>query len=613
MVAPIMLYDNQFPFDQAASDLGKLLHADRPLFPEFERVRNHLDTLLKAPHAQAMLAEADSLLVDVGTIPQATYSQFQAFAIRGDREPYQTPYFLKRQKLDALVLRFFSGRGELRDAIQDYLWDICEESTWVLPAHARVIDLMAAETALGLAEIVCLLGDELDGEVRRRVQTEIDRRVLAPFLDCHFDLRWFNGSDNWNGVCGGAIGSAFLYLEQDPKRLARALALVLESLKTYVATAFEDDGGSTEGVGYWRYGLTNVVVFAEMLRSRTDGEIDVLSAPQMRRIATFPWKMLLPNNRFVSFSDCPIDVPMSPYLIARLAERTGEPSLLNLLSPSSTLYHEAGGPRGLRNLLWWDGRRRDPEPLSDNLLPSTGIARLTGVTHRGAPIALIVKAGHNDENHNHNDVASFVLNVDGEDFLTDPGPGRIDRDYFSAQTRYANIFANSEGHSVPLIDGQPQGTGRDYAGSLQSIERDEAQRQKAIAIEFARAYPVPALEQAQRRLTIDEKQNTIWLEDSFRFGDEGHNVEDVLVTWLPVTVDGGTALIQGMRHHLQLLIEDPLGAAFALESLVNESRANDRAEVLRRIRVKVAGATTIRVRLRLDIMPVGLSRGNTSM
>lgn len=137
MVAPIMLDDNQFPFDQAASDLGKLLHADRPLFPEFERVRNHLDTLLKAPHAQTMLAEADSLLVDVGTIPQTTYSQFQAFTIRGDREPYQTPYFLKRQRLDALVLRFFSGRGELRDAIQNYLWDICEESTWVLPAHAR--------------------------------------------------------------------------------------------------------------------------------------------------------------------------------------------------------------------------------------------------------------------------------------------------------------------------------------------------------------------------------------------------------------------------------------------------------------------------------------------
>jgi hypothetical protein len=398
-----------------------------------------------------------------------------------------------------------------------------------------------------------------------------------------------------------------LYLEQDPKRLARALALVLESLKTYVATAFEDDGGSTEGVGYWRYGLSTVVIFAEMLRTRTDGEIDLLSDPRMRQIATFPWKMLLPNDRFVSFSDCPIDVPMSPYLIARLAERTGESSLLNLLSPSSTLYHEAGGPRGLRNLLWWDGRRHDPQPLSDNLLPATGIARLIGVTHSGAPIVLIVKAGHNDENHNHNDVGSFVLNIDGEDFLTDPGPGRIDRDYFSARKRYSNIFANSEGHSVPLIDGKPQGTGREFASTLQGIEVDEVHRQKAITIEFARAYPVPALELAQRRLAIDQKQGTIWVEDSFRFTDDGHIVEDVFVTWLPVTVDGSTALIQGVHHHLRLSIEDTSGLEFVLEPLVDESRANDKAEVLQRLRIKVSGETTLQMRLRLDIMTIDTS------
>lgn len=607
-----MLDDTRSPFGWTAVDLERLLHADRPLFPEFEQVPDRLGTAFAMPHALTMLTEAERLLVDVEHIPQTTYSRFQAFAVRGDREPYQTPYFLKRERLNALVLRFLAGRRELRDSIQDYLWDICEESTWVLPAHARVIDLMAAETALGLAEIVHLLGDELDGEVRRRVQAEIERRVLAPFLHSHFDLRWFNGSDNWNGVCSGAIGGAFLYLERDPTRLARAIALVLESLETYLATAFEDDGGSTEGVGYWRYGLINVVVFAEMLRARTDGEIDVLSTPRMRQIAAFPWKMLLPNGRFVSFSDCPVNVPMSPGIVARLAARTGEPSLLNLLSPSATLDHDAGGPRGLRNLLWWDGRRHDAKPLSDNLLPATGIARLTSVTPGGAPIVLIAKAGHNDENHNHNDVGSFVLNVDGEDFLTDPGPGRVARDYFSAQKRYANVFANSEGHGVPRIDGQPQGTGRDYAGSLQGIEVDEAQRRKAILIEFARAYPVPALAHAQRRLTINERQGIIRLDDNFQFDDDGHDVEDMFVTWLPVTVEGGTALIQGVRHRLRLAIEEPVGAGFSLESLVAESRANDRTDVLQRLRVNIPGAKEILVRLRLDIVPPDASSDDVS-
>lgn len=613
IMPPIMNSTDSSPFDWTVPGLEQLLHNDRPLFPELEQVRHRLDTLLNAPHAKAMLAEADILLADVENIPQTSYSRYQAFALSGDREPYQTPYFLKRHRLNAAVLRFLLGQRELKDIVHDYLWDICEETTWVVPAHARVIDLMAAETAFWLAEILYLLGDELDGEVRERVRHEIDHRILAPFLQSHFDLRWFNGSDNWNGVCSGAIGGAFLYLERDPKRLARALALILESLQTYLATAFEDDGGTTEGVGYWQYGLNNVVMFAEMLRTRSGGELDLLADPRFQQIATFPAKMLLPNDRFVSFSDCPIDVPISPGIVARLAERTGEPSLLNLLSPASTLYHEAGGPRGLRNLLWWDGRRHEMQPLADHMLPATGIARLTGTTHGGAPIVLIVKAGHNDENHNHNDVGSFVLNVAGEDLLTDPGPGHIDRDYFSAQTRYATIFTNSEGHSVPRVDGLPQGTGRGFSGSLHGIEYDEANEQKAVVVEFARAYPVLALNHAKRRLVIDEKQGTIWFEDSFDFADARHEVEELLVTWFPVTVDGATALIHGQRHQLQIWIEDPSGTQFALESLVEESQVNDRAEVLQRLRVEIPGATTIQTRLRFDILPIGPSGNDISV
>lgn len=596
-----MSTENPSPFETTASELERLLASDEPLFPEFQHARQHFSRCLDQPHGQALIAEADSMLDDVEHIPQTTYSRYRAFFRSGEREPYQDPYFLKRHRLNALVTQFLVGRGECKDTIEDYLWDICEETTWVVPAHARVIDLMAAETALWLAEAHYLLGDALDSDVRRRVWREVDDRVFAPFLASHFDLRWFNGGDNWNGVCSGAIGCAFLYLEDGSERLAHALALVLESLETYLATAFEDDGGTTEGVGYWQYGLNNVVIFAEMLRARTGGAIDLLTDPRFRQIATFPAKMLLPNDRFVSFSDCPTEVPISPGIIARLAERTGETSLRNLLSPNATLYHEAGGPGGLRNLLWWDGRRHEVTPLGDALLPATGIARLTGTTSDGAPIVLLVKAGHNGENHNHNDVGSFVLNIGGEDFLTDPGPGRIDRDYFREETRYHNLFANSEGHGVPLIDGRPQGTGRAFAGSLRTTHSDKAGTQKEVEVEFSCVYPVPDLEQARRRLTLDQRQDAIWLDDRFRFTSDDHEIDDVLVTWLPVTATGATAVISGRHHRVRISIEAPGGAAFSLETLVDESRANDTAATLKRLRVNHSGSR-IHVQLRLDII-----------
>lgn len=589
------------PFELYASDLVELLHPERRLLPELDHARGNLAHLLHTARGRALTAEREALLQDVEQMPQTTYSRYQAFARDGEREPYQDPYFLKRHRLNALVMQFLAGRHEAKEQIEDYLWAICEESTWVVPAHARVIDLMAAETALWLAEAVYVLQDALDDEVRRRVWREIDDRIFTPFMRGHYDLRWFKGSDNWNGVCSGAIGGAFLYLEQDQARLGRALSLILESLDTYLSTAFEADGGTTEGVGYWRYGLNNVVIFAELLRAGSGGTLNLLADSRLRQIAAFPAKMLLPNQRFVSFSDCPAEVLLSPGLIARLAERTGEPSLLQLLTTSSTLYHEAGGPRGLRNLLWWDGAHHDPSPVGDVLLPATGIARLTAAKQHGEPIVLMVKAGHNGENHNHNDVGSFVLNIAGEDFLTDPGPGRITRDYFIDRTRYANLFTNSEGHSVPLIDGVAQGTGRAFYGALQDIERADSRR--SVALDFTQAYPVATLESAHRRLTFDVNAPVVWLEDAFTFADAGHQVEERLITWLPVSVDGATAVIRGQHHALRVTLVDPPGATLSLDSLHKESRVNDKADVVQRLRVSTVGDRDIRFRFRFDILP----------
>ena len=71
----------------------------------------------------------------------------------------------------------------------------------------------------------------------------------------------------------------------------------------------------------------------------------------------------------------------------------------------------------LRNMLWWDGKYHEGGPVGDAYLPLGGVARLTAHTPQGSPVVLAIKAGHNDENHNQNDVGSFILHVDGESLL----------------------------------------------------------------------------------------------------------------------------------------------------------------------------------------------------
>ncbi|MFN8517166.1 MAG: heparinase II/III family protein [Chloroflexia bacterium] len=593
-------------FDRTAAELERLLVGDAAPFPELAAARRDLAALVAAPRTRAVLAQSEPLVASLDDIPQTTYTRRRAFARTGDREPYQTPYFLKREKLHAAALRLILGHEEFADAVQDYLWSICEESSWVIPAHTRTIDLMAAETAFGLAEILALAGPAIDAEVRRRVRAEIDNRIFVPFLHASYDLRWFGGGDNWNGVCSGAIGGALLYLEREPGRLAEGLALVLASLKAFLATAFEEDGSSTEGVGYWHYGLQDVVMFAELLRARTGGAIDLLASPRVRQTAAFPGKLLLPGGRYVSFADSAEEVPFAPGIIARLALRAGEPTLLNALAEPATLAPPYGVSMALRDLLWWDGDRREAAPIEDATLLASGIARLTGKMPDGSPLVVVVKAGHNAENHNHNDIGSFIVRVGDETFLVDPGPGHYDRDYFN-ERRYENIFANSYGHSVPRVGGQLQGNGKSFGGTMLALEGDGGDGPKGAVIEFTRAYPVPTLVSARRGLTLTAtggERGSVWLKDVFRFTDEGEEVEEALVTWLPVEVAGATATIQGRRHRLQLTIEQPDNVQFTVERLEQESRANHKPAVLNRLRFVLPPTPLIEVSVRMVVEPV---------
>ncbi len=591
-------------FAHSPAELARLLGTDRPPFPEWARACGDLAAFRAAPRTRALLALSAPALADLDTIPQTTYSRYRAFERTGDRAPYEAPYFLKRERLGAAALRLLFGEARYRDAVHDYLWSICEETTWVIPAHGRVIDLMAAETAFILAEATALLGAQLDAEVRYRVRDTIERRIFTPFLRGNYDLRWFNGDDNWNGVCAGAIGGAFLYLERDPERLARALALILESLRTFFAGAFAPDGSTTEGIGYWHYGLTYPIIFAELLRGRTGGALDLLAAPRLRPIAAFPAKMLLAGGRYASFADSAETVPLGPGLIARLALRADEPTLLNTLAPPAPLQLAHGLAGTLRDLLWWDGKRQAAPPLADALLPDSGLARLVARTTTGEPIALAIKAGHNDEHHNHNDIGAFILHVAGETFLADPGPGHYERDYFN-ERRYESPFANSAGHGVPRIGGQLQGTGRAFSGQLRVTTTDNDGRKRAT-VEFASAYPVAALTAARRTITLAAPgagDTIATLHDRFTSAGAGEPVEEVLVAWLPITLVGATAIIHGQTHDLALTIEQPVGATFTLDTLTRKAAGDAPSANLNRLRFTIPRAATSEARVRMTLLP----------
>jgi hypothetical protein len=592
-------------FSLSTEQLQRLRLAHGDAIPELERARSNIRALLAAPQTQVVLAQTQHLMDNIEQIPQTSYTSYRLFIRAGDREPYQTPYFLKRARLAAAALRLFLGQTELKDSVQDYIWSICEESNWVLPAHERcVIDLFAAETGFVLAETLLLLGETLDAEVRYRVRAEVERRIFDPYIRYHHLDSWYLGHHNWNGVCNSSIAATFLLLEPEPERMFHALKLALTGLQVFLDKAFEEDGSSTEGVAYWHYGLINFVALSELLRGRSKGAIDLLSSTEkMRLIAAYPAKMQLSGSWFASFSDCDETVAFDPGIIVRLAERTGEQSLLNLLAGPVKPEGDWRLTMMLRNILWWDGSQQEAIQPSDARLPDAGVARLVTQTPQGTPVVVAMKAGHNAENHNQNDVGSFIMHVEGENLLTDPGRGLYSRAYFGLH-RYENIFANSYGHSVPRIGGLLQRAGREFAGELLESEAPQ-DPYKLAEVEFARAYPCTDLVSARRRLllaTDNSEAGTLWLHDHFIFAEAPHEVEEAFITWLDCTVYEATALIQGQHHDLRLTIEQPQGALFVLVRLEEQCKENKKLGVLKRLSFTLPLAMEVDVRVRMELL-----------
>lgn len=582
---------------------------------------------------------------DLTTIPPLTYTDYRRFEHVGSRGEYETPYHVKRSMLTRATLEYVMGQTDVLDYIHDLMWSICEETTWVLPAHEEQgplywdispppfrttplgahtmltrepdsIDLFAAETGASLAEALHVLGDALVPEVRQRVRQEIARRIFKPYLAYARHHWWFKGALNWNGVCNGAVGLAFLRLEQDQETLAEALALVLEGFEAYLATGFEADGGSIEGVGYWNYGLMYYVIVAELLREITGGAVDLLAQPRLKDIAAYPVGMALnANSHYINYGDAPDEVHLAAGIVTRLAQRTGVDSLRTLLthaihSREHTSVHAISKLAVIMRLVaWWDINAPVPafQP-QDFYLPETGIVKFATQTESGQQIVLATKAGYTDGHHAHTDIATFIVSIDGESLLPDPGRGLYSKDYFR-QGRYDNIFNNSYSHSVPRIGGHLQAPGPEFGGVRRFhgkiVEHTVSDSEKRAVIEFHTAYDLPQLALARRTLELDTSTGAVSLSDVFAFADgDPLPVEEAFTTWADVSIDGATARITGANAALTLTVIEPAGAAFAVEVLEDACRANHITDrTLKRLTVNLPEITPL---FRLTITPENL-------
>lgn len=487
-------------------DLGALLlegEARRPFPPRGDRASwNALPPIVK----QKLLSHGDEAKAGY---PMLTATQFMAFVRTGDRQAYEKPYFERRRKLIYAVLaECVADDGSYVDAITDGLWCICEESTWVLSAHNGsshpgtrpaaerplpdienpYIDLFCAQTAATLCYALYFTADKLDAVtplIARRVRKELESRVFLPFMTR--DDFWWMGMirhdvNNWTPWILSNLMDAMLMELGDHARLAEGLSRAMRMLDSYLAI-IPPDGGCDEGCGYWNMAGGSLLDCLELLWRATGAKADFYAEPLICAIGAFPVKAHIAGAYDWNFADCDAKPILNGERLYRYGERTQNAALMALGAETFHLERElelCDTPQ-MNRLLYALFARIEPvaKPPLERWI---ALGDLQVYAWRRDGFYAAIKGGHNGENHNHNDVGSFLLYVDGEPQVIDVGNMTYTAKTFSDE-RYTLWNTRSRNHNLPLIGDAEQCAGREHAAHC--VRADE----HGVSMALEAAYP----------------------------------------------------------------------------------------------------------------------------
>lgn len=474
--------------------------------------------------------------------PSLTAADFMEFTRTGNRNRYEDKQFLRRIALDSLVLaECVEHKGRFLDDIINGLYLICEENAWQLPAHNSyirdtpqfilpdvtkpVIDLFAAETASVLSIAEYLLRQELSDIspfLSEMINKNLKERIFTPYLEEHF---WWMGDgfsqmNNWTIWCTqNILLSAFSRdLPEEDKE-----SIINKAVKSmdHFLSEYGDDGCCDEGAQYFRHAGLCLFNCLFLLNEITDNAFcSAYESDKIKNIASYILNVHIDDVYYVNFADC------SP-----VAGRCGAREFLfgkmtrnqELMAFAASDYQNNEDPLTLKenNLFYrlqtifthaemmsWD---KTPKIIHKDIwYESVGI-----FISRDEHFSLAVKAGDNNDSHNHNDTGSFTIYKDGIPLLIDVGVETYSKKTFSPD-RYEIWTMQSCYHNLPtFFDGHKpilQKNGAQYLAT--QVSHKFGTSENRISMNLACAYSDEEI-QSYLRTAIHEKGKGIVITDHY--------------------------------------------------------------------------------------------------
>lgn len=470
-------------------------------------------------------------------------SAYLEYERSGDRQIMERPYEANRKALNILALaELAEGRGRFIDAVADGIWFSCQMFSWAYSAHLprqsnsrslpdctqQIIDLGSAGYAASISLVCTLLGDRLDAidpSITAAARLAVKEKVLDPYMDSSlYAAHWWLAEDwrpgqiinNWNPWCNSNVLLCFLLSGDDRELVDRAIRFSAASTDRFL-NYVKGDGACEEGPSYWGHAAGKLYDYLKILQCATGGDFNLFGNSLVRNMGEYISRSSVGDGWVVNFADATArmipDIPLVYRYGKDCGSREMEDFALSLLydgkrfrRPQIPLGNDIW--RSLESIRYSGMMAHELDSLnvlcdsaenaSADLHGTLAIVRAlrSGVPdctwypetefaymRNGDGWFLAAKGGNNNESHNHNDVGTFILFIDGSPVFIDAGVGTYTKKTFSHE-RYTIWSMQSSWHNLPEING----TSQIFGDEFKATDTECNTRKRTFSTEIAGAY-----------------------------------------------------------------------------------------------------------------------------
>lgn len=471
-------------------------------------------------HASYLVSQGEKYLdYKWQNVPATAYLAYER---TGERNVMQEPLKSDRIALNTLMLaELAEGKGRFTDQLIDGMWHICHMPSWVLSAHLprqrshrslpdpreQLIDLGSGALGAQVAVAWHFFNkefDKVDPVISYVIQDAVKRQILDPYLNpAEYKANWWLGFDiekgrllnNWTPWCNADVILCFLLMEKDPERLEQALKQSVRSVDKFMAY-IKKDGACEEGPAYWGHAAGKLYDYLQIMHDASGGRFSFFETPLIRDMGEYISRSYVKDGWVVNFADATAKLSFTPSLIYNYGKAVGSREMMDF-----ALYNLADKSKGTFRLpgpVIWNDAYRALESLRNINEMTSEAEQLNAAVGSGRSLDscmdslrekvpsfvwypetefcymrngnwfFAAKGGHNNESHNHNDIGTFILYVDGVPMFADAGVGTYTKKTFSEE-RYTIWSMQSDWHNLPMINGSSQVFGREHRSSDVSV------------------------------------------------------------------------------------------------------------------------------------------------